>query len=151
MRSLLLVALPLLSPPARTLAFRPPGPSSSRGTACGSPSRLTADVESASVSGTTSDGDDAPSTASVKTRSGPSPSGACYYRRVDGPWRPRKELRDLKIVSLTPRPQHSDALTYEHRDEPDTLTLMNTHGQSQGRTIVCVEDTLERSLEREDG
>ena len=99
MRSLILFALPFLSSPARTLAFRT-GPANSRRTACG-PSRLTADV---GVSGKTSDGDDAPSSAAVKTRSGPSPSGACYYRRVDGPWRPRKELRDLKIVSLVPLP-----------------------------------------------
>lgn len=36
---------------------------------------------------------------STQPRSGgnASSSGACYYRRIDGPWRPRKELSRLVI------------------------------------------------------
>ncbi|EJK63036.1 hypothetical protein THAOC_16328, partial [Thalassiosira oceanica] len=91
MRSLLLVALPFLSLPERTLAFRPDG----RATTCRRYVEGVSVSAIASASVTTSHGDDA--SAAVKSRSGPSPSGECYYRRVDGPWRPRKELRDLKI------------------------------------------------------
>mmetsp|Transcript_37073 Transcript_37073/g.88719 ORF Transcript_37073/g.88719 Transcript_37073/m.88719 type:complete len:387 (+) Transcript_37073:84-1244(+) len=91
MRSLLLVALPFLSSPERTLAFRPDG----RATTCRRYVEGVSVSAIASASVTTSHGDDA--SAAVKSRSGPSPSGECYYRRVDGPWRPRKELRDLKI------------------------------------------------------
>lgn len=114
MRSLLLVALPFLSSPERTLAFRPDG----RATTCRRYVEGVSVSAIASASVTTSHGDDA--SAAVKSRSGPSPSGECYYRRVDGPWRPRKELRDLKIVSL-----HAMSLTEERtqrRASPADLT-----------------------------
>ena len=35
--------------------------------------------------------------AVTQKRGGESPSGACYYRRMDGSWKPRKELNTLFI------------------------------------------------------
>jgi hypothetical protein len=35
--------------------------------------------------------------AIVPKRDGKNPSGACYYRRIDGSWKPRKELNKLFI------------------------------------------------------
>lgn len=35
--------------------------------------------------------------AVTQKRGGESPSGACYYRRMDGSWKPRKELNTLLI------------------------------------------------------
>jgi hypothetical protein len=35
--------------------------------------------------------------AGTQKRGGESPSGACYYRRIDGSWKPRKELNQLFI------------------------------------------------------
>ncbi len=35
--------------------------------------------------------------AIIPKRDGKNPSGACYYRRIDGSWKPRKELNKLFI------------------------------------------------------
>ncbi|KAL9185093.1 hypothetical protein ACHAXT_002870 [Thalassiosira profunda] len=76
--------------PSASSAFRPaaphhhhaPSPSTSIGVRRGPLMAATASVDT-----------DAP----PRSSGGPSTSGACYYKRADGPWRPRKELGSLAV------------------------------------------------------
>ena len=66
-------------------------------TAITSTATVDADVADADADVAAADVADADADVTVKKRGKPSASGACYYKRADGPWKPRKELGKLKV------------------------------------------------------
>lgn len=97
---------------------RPRALTSTINTAIPSTATVDAGVADAGVADADDDADDDADVA-VKKVGKPSASGACYYKRADGPWKPRKELSKLKVgqrlfaTRLTSRLVHS-ITTYLH-------------------------------------